>query len=164
MIIFLLQDFFSFGFERLWWWRWSWYSHPLHQQSSEVFTEAHAHPRRHTHKHTEASGSCLCGGQIKYLFSLSGERLDRAPLILSLWEPLVPWITLSLGAPRQTSSHAPLCSKPRQRPYQPRAPTLSDPPLRHRGGGRWWRRNPRQIVDVRDGAWREGGDGGRWRE
>lgn len=121
----------------------------------------------HTHKtHTEPSGSCLHGGQIKYLFTLSGERLDRAPLILSLWEPLVPWITLSLGAPRQTSSHAPLRSMPRHRPHHPtanpRAPTLSDQPLHHGGGRRW--RNPRHRVDVRDGAWREGGDGRRWRE
>ncbi len=134
-----------------------------------TFTEIHTHTHTHTltKTHTEPSGGCLRGGQIKYLFTLSGERLDRAPLILSLWEPLVPWITLSLGAPRQTSGHAPLRSKPRHRPHQlttspepppPPPPSLTHPCTTGGGGG------TRDRVDVRDKAWREGGDGERWRE
>lgn len=41
-------------------------------------------------------------------------------------------------------------------PPPPPPPPPSDPPLHHRG--RW--RNPRQRVDVRDKAWREGGTEG----
>lgn len=113
-----------------------------------------------SHTHTQArartrNGSCWRGGQIKYLFPVSGECLDRAPLILSLWEPLVPWIMLSLRAPRQTGSHAPFCSMPRHQPTTS-TPIFSDPPLRHRG--RWKSAKRRERKEVRDEGGREGGD------
>lgn len=108
---------------------WCYIIHTVHfsshmQQKSSI--------KQETHTHTQTNGSCWCGGQIKYLFPVSGECLDRAPLILVLWEPLVPWITLSLRAPRQTGSHAPFCSMPRHQPATS-TPIFSDPPLHHSG-------------------------------
>lgn len=128
------------------------------------------HSQKHPHAHTEPSGSCLRGGQIKYLFTLSGERLDRAPLILSLWEPLLPWITLSLGAPRQTSGHAPLRSMPRHRPHHPTTspeppppppPSLTHPCTTGGGGGTRDREWMREIKrEEREGTGRDGGNRG----
>lgn len=109
--------------------------------------------RGNTHTHAQTNGSCWCGEQIKYLFPVSGECLDRAPLILSLWEPPVPWIILSLRALRQTGSHAPFCSMPRHQPT-PSTPIFSDPPLHHRGRCA----KQREREEVRDEGRREGGN------
>lgn len=93
-------------------------------------------------------GSCsVDGGQIKCLFPLSGEQLDTAPLIPSRCEPLAPWITVSLGAPEETSGHAPppppslLRSMPRRGPQHP---SLTRPCTARRG----WR-NQTQSLDVK---------------
>lgn len=109
--------------------------------------------KEETHTHAQTNGSCWCGEQIKYLFPVSRECLDRAPLILSLWEPPVPWIILSLRALRQTGSHAPFCSMPRHQPT-PSTPIFSDPPLHHRG--RCAKQREREREEVRDEGRREG--------
>ena len=86
------------------------------------------------------------------IFLLSGEQLGRTPLILSSWEPLVLWIMHSLGAPRQTSGHAPSAWCPDTGLTTPNAntePPPLPPPLQTHPFMAW-------------GGWGGGGTQGEW--